>query len=134
MADVISFTEFTGRDNDPTRRKRVGATTDSIALIASNNGDGCILACDGPGIEADNEALSSWRLDDRGLDNAPDGLSIWEGYLHCCEINTPDAHEYETSLEGTFRELTDEEWTRYRETDRPWLFEDEVPGEPSHET
>lgn len=106
------------------RRKRIGATTDSVALIANNCGNGVILACDGPGIEADIEAVGIGHLDDHGLDNAPDGLSIWEGKLTGGQVgNGYDGYDYETELVGSFRALTEREWALLRDTGTPWEFE-----------
>ncbi len=106
----------------PPRRQRVGQTTDSIALIASNGSHGCIVVHDGAGIEADIEAIGNNSLDHHGLDDAPDGLSIWEGRLtggRCGEFG----EDYETELVGTFRDLTDAEWLLLRETGEPWSYE-----------
>lgn len=103
------------------RPKRIGATTESIALIASNGSTGAILVHDGPGIEADIEALGYGHLDDHGLDDAPPGLSIWEGHLRVTQDHW--TAEVDTELVGSFRDLTDEEWTLLRETGTPWAFE-----------
>jgi hypothetical protein len=104
------------------RPKRVGATTDSIALVACNNGKGVLLAFDGDGIEADVEALGLGRVVEPVVVEVPDGLSIWEGHLatyRCGERG----EEYEAQLEGKFRPLTAEEWERYRTAGLPWSFE-----------
>jgi hypothetical protein len=106
----------TDRDDEPPHRTRIGATTDSIALIASVNGRGVILAYDGPGIEDYIEAIGSRYLGDLGLDDAPDGLSIWEGHLSTCG-------EYDAEPCGSFRALTDAEWARLRETGTPWEYD-----------
>ncbi len=108
------------------RKKRIGATTDSIALIASNGGKGVILVHDGSGIEADIEALGIGQLDDHGLDGAPDGLSIWEGRLISNTTNTPGGLDYDTELDGVFRALTEREWELYRTTGIAWEFETEA--------
>lgn len=97
--------------------------TDSIALIACRGGHGCILDHDGLGIEADVEALGHGSLTDHGLDDAPDGLSIWEGRLHTSESHTPDGHEYDSELIGEFRSLTDDEWKLLQTTGTPWLLQ-----------
>lgn len=104
----------------PPRRRRVGATTDSIALVACNGHYGTVICHDGPGIESAIEDTSP-ALDACGLDDAPDGLSIWEG----CYITTRDYWgEYDAYLSGHFRDLTEAEWTLLRETDVPWEMEE----------
>ena len=129
LAAFMSAAELPDRDDEPADltppRKRVGATTDSIALIAARKGHGVILAHDGGGIEADIEAVGLGALDDHGLDNAPDGLSIWEGRMSGWG---PDHNgDYDCELRGTFRPLTDAEWTMFRETGTPWTFEETSP-------
>lgn len=105
----------------PPRRGRVGATTDSIALVASNGYDGVVLCHDGPGIEAAIEDTGTC-LDYCGLDDAPDGLSIWEGSYQVVRTYEGD---YDAWLEGTFRPLTEAEWGLLRTTEVPWTLEPE---------
>lgn len=111
----------------PKGRRRVGAVTTSIALIANNNGTGVVLECDGP-IEHFLEVVSR-QLDDCGLDDAPEGISIWEG----C-VDTYSCGEYgsdiDSDLVGSFRPLTDHEWTLLKDTGTPWLFEDDPAPPP----
>jgi hypothetical protein len=115
--------QWSNVDRPPTK-KRLGATTDSIALIANNGGKGCILTYSGPGIEACVDEGGSALLDDNGLDDAPDGLSIWEGYYCVTESHTDCGHEYDATLEGKFRPLTPTEWKLLAETGKPWKYED----------
>lgn len=70
-------------------------------------------------IASEIEQLSR-GLDDLGLDDAPNGISIWEGtYVwfpggyECPQDGTSEAR-------GTFRAPTDEEWTAIREGRSPW--------------
>lgn len=109
---------------EPPRKKRKAPWNehDDIALIANNGGTGCILVSDGAAIEYSQE--NGCALDDNGLDDAPDGLSIWEGRGHSWETNTDMGHEYDFELRGTFRDLTDREWALLRETGTPWEFEE----------
>lgn len=108
------------REPEP-RRKRVGATTESIALIVNRGGQGVVLEFDGAGIEADMDEVGTYALDDHGLDGAPDGISIWEGRLVVtCDYWTNDV---ECELVGKFRDLTEREWTLLRETGVSWEFE-----------
>lgn len=104
----------------PERRRRVGAVSDSVALIVNVKGKGVVVTYEGDGIEANFEAIGSPYLDDQGLDDAPEGFSIWEGRL--CITNTCWEYpsEYDCELDGTFRDLTDREWSLLRETGVPW--------------
>lgn len=108
---------------EPPRKKRKAPwnTHPDIALIANNGGTGCILASDGAAIEYSQE--NGHALDDNGLDDAPDGLSIWEGRGHSSEWHTDMGHEYDFELNGSFRDLTEQEWTLLRETGTPWEYE-----------
>lgn len=104
------------------RRRRVGATTDSIALVANAGGIGCVLACDGEAIEIDFDIESSKSLCDHGLDDAPDGISIWEGKGYASSGTYEHPLETDFELVGKFRQLTDREWELLRTTGTPWEF------------
>ena len=97
------------RDREPSR-----------ALIAASNGDGVILWFDGPDIDSVIRETGTARLDDVGLDDAPDGISVWEGRGHAWETHTPDAHEYDFELLGAFRAPSDDEWAALRKGECPW--------------
>ena len=80
-----------------------------------------ILEHDGAGIEADIESLGRARLDEHGLGDAPDGISIWEGRLDSYRCGNPmDGEDWECILEGEFRDLTDQEWELLKLTGVPW--------------
>lgn len=98
---------------------------DSIALIASSGGTGVILEFDGTGIEGDIETESSRRLDDHGLDNAPDGLSIWEGKLRVTSSRYDE--DVDCELVGEFRELSRVEWGLLETSGVPWEKADHHP-------
>lgn len=109
----------------PARRKRMAPwdREESIALIAAKDGKGCILSHDGDGIEADIDSLGVGDLGDHGLDDAPDGLSIWEGRLDAWVSHSPEnGTDYEAQLEGKFRDLTEREWFLLRNTGTPWEY------------
>lgn len=104
--------------------KRVGATSESIALVANNNGRGCVLVHHGYSIDHFIDAVSA-SLDDAGLDDGPEGLSIWEGTVKSYDLPEGD---HDAALVGKFRPLTLEEWARLAATGIPWSFERQ-PGE-----
>jgi len=88
------------------------------AIIANNNGQGCVLAYGGGATlryEIEQEGLHA--LDDLGLDDAPEGISVWEGryittggpeVLGYCDDNIT------TQPYGRFRALTHDEWKHLR--------------------
>ncbi len=95
----------------------------SRAVIASRNGDGAVLWWVGGHLDFEicESGLSS--LDDLGLDNAPDGVHVWEGVYHYTE----SYGEYggpgdgcEAEPDGEFRKPTEEEWVAIREARCPW--------------
>jgi hypothetical protein len=80
----------------------------SRLVIANNGGCGCVLYAVGSCWEAWYESIGSYRLDDNGLDDAPDGICIWEGFLHT--VGPDRDGEYDAELQGEFRDLTPGEW------------------------
>lgn len=86
---------------------------DSKALIACDgSGNGAVIETGGPAVPLYAEGLcGSLTLEDYGLDNAPEGLSIWEGrYVSIRGEDTPNGYgETDIFLEGDFRELNAEE-------------------------
>ncbi len=107
---------------EPEKRKRKNLSSESIALIANNCGTGCVLTYDGKGISYFIETSGSVALDDLGLDDAPEGLSIWEGRVKCYDSYFGDHDE---ELEGNFRELYYCEWQRLAQTGEPWEYIEE---------
>lgn len=93
----------------------------SIALIASVGGDGVILEWHGNDIYWEFEGEGCLRTDFHGMDDAPDGLSIWEGKM-CCDQGYEDPVP-DCSLEGEYRDLTPEEWKLLQDTGVPWELE-----------
>lgn len=90
----------------------------SRLVVACNGGAGCVLYAIGSCWEAWYEGSGSYRLDDNGLDDAPDGVSIWEGRVQGWG---PDRDgEYDAELRGEFRPLTAEEWQLLASGEPPW--------------
>jgi hypothetical protein len=63
-------------------------------------------------------------LDLLGLDDAPNGISIWEGGIKSVHVHTPDCNEHDSWLAGGFRDPTDEEWAAIRKNECPWNDDD----------
>jgi len=86
---------------------------DSLAVIACDTkGHGVVLWTAGPHVAYAIEGESLY-LDELGLDNAPMGISIWEGKYLWRQGDTEQQEIIEPS--GKFRQPTDEEWKAIRE-------------------
>lgn len=83
---------------------------ESRAVVANRNGHGCVLFYRGDSITIEIEECCLHHLGDLGLDDAPDGISIWEGaYIwHSGGYEYPQDGSTEPS--GKFRSLTEWEW------------------------
>lgn len=87
----------------------------SRAVIASSGaGDwGVVLWYEGPDLEREIEEVGQGlRIDNIGLFDAPEGISVWEGCYH----NDEGALE----ADGSFRELTAKEWSFVHRGESPW--------------
>lgn len=92
----------------------------SLAVLASNGDDGCVLFTVGPHVLFDmKESGLGNKLDDLGLSDAPAGLSVWEGTT-AGGGRTFEGDYDDTYLVGTFRPLTEEEWAAVKMGDCPW--------------
>lgn len=95
----------------------------SIAVIASDGaGHGCVLwYAEHSAIDSMIEGVGA-ELEALGLDDAPAGITIWEGNMRGGERrSTPDGEDYsDTYLVGNFRALTSYEWGAMMENVAPW--------------
>ena len=94
----------------------------SRAVVASDgNGRGAVIWWVGLAFWIEIQEYGVTDLGDLGLDDAPAGLSIWEGQIHTRQCGNPmDGYDYETELVGAFRPPTDEEWKDIRHGCEPW--------------
>lgn len=103
---------------------KVAWEDNSFAVVACNgSGVGVVLWTGGPHV-AFEISQGSAKLDDLGLDDAPAGISVWEGkYLW-----HPGSYEYPqdgaTEPNGRFRSPTLEEWEAIKAGECPWDDED----------
>ena len=92
----------------------------SKAVLASNGRDGIVLSAVGYDILYQMEEGGLIMLADLGLDDAPEGISVWEG----CYVQVPGSYECpeDGDLEpiGKFRTPTDEEWECIKINKCPW--------------
>jgi len=90
----------------------------SFAVVANREcGTGCVLFTGGPAVPCDMDQLGG-HLADLGLDNAPPGVSVWEGTVRCWRDRESGADDSE--LVGTFRPPNDAEWDAIRRGVSPW--------------
>lgn len=93
----------------------------SLAVVASDgDGRGCVLWTAGPHVQSFLDEIGR-GLDDIGLDDAPDGISVWEGKIKTYHYYEGD---YDADLTGKFREPSDEEWQSIQRGECPWNDED----------
>lgn len=93
----------------------------SRAVIACRDGYGVVLWWVGAHMTYEIKEGYGSDLSDLGLDNAPEGISVWEGiyvYSRSGYWDEPDACDVDPS--GSFREPTDEEWEAIRRGECPW--------------
>lgn len=104
------------------------AEESSVALIANGRHGGCVLEYRGPGIEGEIDEAGCYGLDDLGLDDALEGLSVWEGKARYWKSGNPmDGEEWNGELVGQFRRLTEGEWERLARGKMLWPREPESP-------
>lgn len=93
----------------------------SKAVVANYGGDGVVVWYTGGHLDYEiNEAGMGVWLADLGLDDAPDGISVWEGRYIGTQHDTIDGTEYDTECVGEFRDPTPEEWARIQKNECPW--------------
>lgn len=103
--------EFVGWNRNPSR-----------AVIASDGkGHGAVVWWVGIALWSEIAEAGLTDLGDLGLDDAPAGISIWEGKLRAYQTGNPlDGYDQDTCLDGRFRDLTDEEWEAIQDARPPW--------------
>ena len=94
-----------------------------LAVISARNGSGAVLWWVGGHIDAEICEGHISELGDLGLDNAPDGISIWEGVY---DYHRDQSYYHDdggwTEVNGEFRNPTEEEWVGIREGRCPWDY------------
>lgn len=93
------------------------------AVVASDgNGNGCVVWYVGESMRNEIEECGFRGLDELGLDDAPAGISVWEGTYVWIRggYECPEDGEMVVGSNSAFRAPTDEEWTAIREKRNPW--------------
>ncbi len=98
--------------------------TVSRAVIANgrSNGNGCVVWWTGTHLHYEIHEAGLSDLSDLGLDDAPHGISVWEGYYHYTQDFSPEGVNEggEAIPHGVFRAPTAEEWAAIHENRTPW--------------
>lgn len=106
----------------------------SYALIAQGARSGTVLQYRGPDISNEIEEVGLSELDDLGLDDAPEGMSVWTGryaYIPGYVDGVEAPGEGQTEPRGTYRRLTRDEWFMLMEGMPLWPSDDMPPIERS---
>ena len=82
----------------------------SRAVVANRKGHGCVLFYDGNSIRMEIEEAGLHELSDLGLDDAPEGVSIWEGEYVWQSGGFECPTDGECYPSGKFRKPTKAEW------------------------
>lgn len=88
-------------------------------LVVSNDAGGNGVVLWGVGEVMDHVAAISPQLQDLGLDDAPVGVSVWEGESRWFQSGW-ETVEWDFELKGAFRAPTEEEWGAIRRGACPW--------------
>ena len=96
-----------------------------------DKGSKAVVACDGAGngvviwavggpllFEMQEEGL--YALEDLGLGDAIEGISIWEGTYEPGNVSVEYEEHFQSKAVGTFRLPTNEEWAAIKKNQCPW--------------
>lgn len=89
-------------------------------IACDGEGRGCVLWAVGAHLRFEMEECRLFGLGDLGLDDAPAGVSIWEGKFIWQSGGWECPQDGEMFPKGAFRSPTDEEWEAIRAGRCPW--------------
>jgi hypothetical protein len=109
--------------SEETRLERREEWSSKAIVACDGHGRGAVLWYVGGALENEIGECRLRELGDLGLDDAPQGISVWEGtYIWVSgPFECPDDGRMDPS--GKFRSPTDEEWRAVREGRCPWPHE-----------
>jgi hypothetical protein len=113
MTEPVGAVEIAAAEREEMRR-------DSKGLIACRGGQGVVLQFTGGDIESEILEGGLSELGDLGLDDAPEGLSIWEGRYVYDPRPSLDGDYGDGQPSGKFRPLTPQEWAKLAEGKQLW--------------
>jgi len=106
---------------------------ESRAVVANGCSQGVALWWWGQHIDCEVDAFGD-GLTDLGLDDAPHGVSVWEGHYVYTTVQYIEHVEHESAPVGNFRAPTDTEWDAIRRGVSPWAdlapWQDEAEVQP----
>lgn len=93
----------------------------NMALIANTKNGGVVLhARPGCTLYYEMHEVGSSRVDDYGFDDAPEGLTVWEGIAAWQPGGYETPQDGMTIYEGTYRRLTTEEILKVQKGEELW--------------
>ena len=118
----IDFTTFSDSAEVVVDEKKEEEWQSRAVIACDAKGNGCVVWYIGRSLAIEISEAGSTDLGNLGLDDAPHGISIWEGeYVRGPgSYENPDDGMTLPSSSSAFRVPTDEEWTAIREQRNPW--------------
>lgn len=93
----------------------------AVVAMSDDESSGCVLWWVGSALHYEIKDAGMKTLEDLGLQEAPVGISIWEGQYRSVQCGNPSGgYDYESEPVGAFRAPTDEEWAAIRSGTEPW--------------
>lgn len=90
-------------------------------IACDDHGNGCVLFAVGAHLRFEMEEVVLHTLSDLGLDDAPKGISVWEGHYVWQPGGGEDPQGNGSMLpSGAFRAPTEEEWQAIQVGRCPW--------------
>lgn len=89
-------------------------------IACDGHGNGVVLWAIGAHLRFEMEECGLSCLGDLGLDDAPEGISVWEGKYIWQSGGWECQQDGEMYPKGSFRSPTDEEWQAIRAGSCPW--------------
>ena len=89
-------------------------------IACDGNGHGVVLWGVGTGLRQEIDEYCFHALGDLGLDDAPAGVSVWEGTYVWQSGGFEHPEDGDMQPVGAFRAPTDDEWTSIRCGNCPW--------------
>jgi len=106
---------------DPEEIEKKRPEVPNAALIANTRNGGVVLhARPGCTLFYEMHEVGSSRVDDYGFDDAPEGLTVWEGTAAWQPGGYETPQDGMTIYEGTYRRLTDEEIAKVQKGEQLW--------------
>lgn len=112
LSDLMDEQAYRDRDDWPSK----------AVIACDGDGRGCVLWYEGGALDNEIRECGFHELSELGLDNAPAGISIWEGTYVWMPggYECPADGDFVVGSASAFREPTEDEWVAIREKRSPW--------------